>query len=395
MKGSPRHASPAETDRGEDSRRIDAPRPADGELNIRNDSFLLLRRILVGNRPAGDFGRIPEGVPLGKGIDLHYGAVYIIGEIFAVVPDGTDGIPDLVSRPTDAVVLNRPDTLFMHEVIRRRVGSKCKPFHLLQVKDEHIEAAVGNDPRIELAQGTCGAVARVLKDLLPGRLCGSVRLLEILLRHIDFAADFEIIGNIAGKMLDNVRDDAGICCHVLPEFNPIPPRFRQDEIALLIAERHGETVNFVLDNKLRIRKLRQNFRYEGIHGLPGKDVLQGEHGNIVTDEDTGLPLGISAHMNRRRRRIIELRIFRLQPLQLFQQHIVFVVGNLRGVVVVVEPVVVFELAAQGLYAIFDFSFVRHDFFSSLTEKVCAEETPPRAIPPALNANRAQLPKLLP
>ena len=97
----------------------------------------------------------------------------------------------------DPVIFYGPDALFVHVVVSRRMGLECKPFHLLQVEDEHIEAPLGHNTGVKLPEGSGRAVPGILKNRLPGGFCSGVRLFEVLLRHVDLAPDFEVIRHVA------------------------------------------------------------------------------------------------------------------------------------------------------------------------------------------------------
>ena len=63
---------------------------------------------------------------------------------------------------------------------------------VLEVEYEYIQPTGGCNLRVKLAQGACGGVARVGKQLQACRLTGAVQLLEYPLRHIYLASDTKV-----------------------------------------------------------------------------------------------------------------------------------------------------------------------------------------------------------
>ena len=67
---------------------------------------------------------------------------------------------------------------------------------------DDVEAALGDDPRVELLERAGRGVARIGERLLAGLDDGSVHALELGGRHVDFAADFE---HVAGSGISCAR----------------------------------------------------------------------------------------------------------------------------------------------------------------------------------------------
>ena len=108
---------------------------------------------------------------------------------------------------------------------------------------EEAEGAAGGDPRVELAEGAGGGVARVGEGAAGLGLAG-VQGLEVGVGHVDLAADLED-GRGAVKGAGDVGDGAGVGGDVLAGL-AVAAGGGGDEAAGLVAEREREAVDLRL-----------------------------------------------------------------------------------------------------------------------------------------------------
>ena len=162
------------------------------DLHIQQGGDLLLRRILKGDRPFGEFCRRTQQVALGKIVHLDDGAV----DVKAVGSPTLADLPDLLDCLLDAV---HPQIGGRHlkaqsfqPVQRFLVAQNFLPLHLLQVKDKDIQPPLRGDFGIFLPQRTSRCVARIFKGLFLVELLLGHHLLKAGHRHIDLAAHLQI-----------------------------------------------------------------------------------------------------------------------------------------------------------------------------------------------------------
>lgn len=238
----------AEADGVKDGRRRDAARAADGKLDFANDGFLFLGRIFVGDGPAWHFARCAEFFAVDEVVELHDGAVDVVGEVAAALADGLDGLPDFVSRVADAVAVDGLDALRVHVVIGLGVRRKRAPLGRLEVENEHGKVAFLRDAAVELPQRPRRAVARIGKRLEAQKLLPLVDAVKRGLFHIDFAANLEIRQRI-WELLPDIVDDARIRGDILALHDAIAARDGAFELAITVAERHRKAIDLFLDDE--------------------------------------------------------------------------------------------------------------------------------------------------
>ena len=364
----------AEPDRVKDGRRRDAARASDGELDLADDRLLLLGRVLVGNGPARHLGRRAELLAVREIVELDDGAVDVVGQIAAVLTDSRDGLPDLVRRMADLVAVDDLDALLLHEVVRLGMRRERATASCLQVEDEEREMALLRDAAVELPQRAGRAVARIGEGLEPQKLLPRVDGIEGFLLHVDFAAYLEVRQLVRELLLD-VVDDLRILGDVLALHDAVAARDGAHELTVLIAKRHGEAVNFLLDDELRGIELLLQFLDKGEDLFLAEDVLQREHRHIVLDEHAGRAARLPADDLRRRVLGDELRILRLDGLEPQHELVVLVVRDLGVIFVVVAVVVV----ADGLAELRQLFLDLLDGFRRIV--LCHAESPPSYLIP--------------
>ena len=143
----------------------------------------------------------------------------------------------------------------------------------LQVEDEEREMALFRDAAVELTQRSRGAVARIGKGLEPQELLACVDRRKGRLLHVDFAADLEVRQFILELLLD-IADDLGILCDVLALHDAVAACDGAHERAVLVAQRHGEAVNLLLDDEFRIVEFLLQALDKGEDLFFAEDILQ-------------------------------------------------------------------------------------------------------------------------
>ncbi len=144
------------------------------------------------------------------------------------------------------------------------------------------------DGRVELAQRSCGRVARIGKGRTAGFALARVEGREVVFGHEDLAAHLERVGHIrADKGLRDGRDGPDVGRDILTRV-AVAPRGSADEPARHIPQRTGETVD------LRFRRHGQSClgtepeetphaRDELGDLLVGEDIAERQHGHAMSD----------------------------------------------------------------------------------------------------------------
>ena len=141
-------------------------------------------------------------------------------------------------------------------------------------------------------------------------------------------------------------DDSCVLCDVLALHDAVAACDGAHEHTVLVAQRHGEAVNLLLDDELRVVELLLQFLDEGEDLFFAEDILQGEHRHVVTDEQTGGAARLAADHLRRRVLGDELWVLLLDCLEAEHQLIVLVVGDGGIIFIVVAVVVVADCLAE-------------------------------------------------
>ena len=220
--------------------------------------------------------------------------------------------------------------------------------HLAPAVREEAQRTRGRDARVLLAKRSGGGIARVGEDLAAGGFLPLIERLEILLRHVDFAAHLQHVGR-TGDALRNVGDRPHVWRDVLAD-RPVAARRREHQLTALVSDRAGQAVDLGL----------RRHRHEGVGGkvqeslhardelghlILGECILEAEHRPRMRD------LGKRGRRRcakppRRRIRADQVRETLLQLAVLADQSVIVRVADLRRVPVVVELVVARDLLRQ-------------------------------------------------
>ena len=150
----------------------------------------------------------------------------------------------------------------------------------------------GGEPRVELAHGAGGRVARVHEGRLAGRCAALVERLEVRQRHVDLAAHLEQRRRIRDVQPQrDLRDRAQVVGDVLTDL-AVAARHAAHEQPVLVDQRHRQAVDLRLGDELEGRVLDALAREEVAHALdPGAQLLgrarvgQRQHALQVADLD--------------------------------------------------------------------------------------------------------------
>ena len=231
----------------------------------------------------------------------------------------------------------------------------------------HIQPPLRHDARLHRAQRPRGSIARIHRRRQSLRLALLVHLLECLLRHHGLAAHFKFLRNsgFLQPLSRNAQRHAANCAHV-----------RRHVFAdLSIAARHSARQprsaarrSFVVQRQaqpiqLQFRRVlhRQISRQLAHASIPvaqlllGIGVVQAQHRPRVPHllESLGR---LPAHALRRRVRRQQLRMLRLESLQLIHQRVVLRIADRRRVHHVVEVLMPPQFRAQLLNALLRLRF---------------------------------------
>ena len=343
MEHRPADGGARQGDGGKDRRGGHRPGTAHLDLDIQQGGLLLLRRVFVGDGPAGEFCGGTKDISICKVIHLYDCPVDAEGVCPAVFPDALDVLDDLLDIPIDLVLRDDLKAQGPQEVQGIAVGIQCFPLDLLDVKDKDIQPPLGGDLGIFLPQGAGGGVAGVLEGLLPRQLLGLHHPLETLRRHVDLPPDLQ--QRQGDRQLQRHRaDGADVLADILPGKAVAPGgAHRQHPVPVLQGDR--KAVDLGLHHVGGLRDSLPHPAVEVPQFVKGKDVLKGAHLDLVLHRGEGVGSG-APHPHRGRRRGSVLGIGLLQVQQLVKQPVVLKVADLRVVLVVVPVGMVLHLGPE-------------------------------------------------
>ena len=219
--------------RGEVGHRRQRPRPPDVRDDVLDDRFDLLRRELVGDRPAGRPADDAEPVLLIEPIHLDHDAVGLVRKLVALVAPGLrEGDDRLDVEPGLAIGVDG-EAEGVEPVERGRLGGDLRRASLLEeLVGPGRQQPVGRNLRVLLAEGAGAGVAGIRIQREAGLFALGVDPGELRFRHEDLATGVE-----GGGCLEAVRDGLDrpeIGGHVLAR-RAIAPGGSLDEAAALVA----------------------------------------------------------------------------------------------------------------------------------------------------------------
>ena len=238
----------------------------------------LLCRKLVGRCPARRTRSEAEARLQIQPVDLVDHAIDIVIQIGALEPDIAVVPDDLLDRAQPARQWIDRKAPALEDLHHAPLGIFRHLAHLAPGIGEETQVAARRHLWIELAQRTRSGVARVDIGLFALGLHLRIERHEIGFRHIDLAAHFHDIGRIGRQFLRDFADRADIGRDVFTG-RPVPTRGGRHQPAVLVAQRHGQTVDLRLGGKRDglVRHLPEEAidgRHEILHVLVGKRVVE-------------------------------------------------------------------------------------------------------------------------
>jgi len=252
--------------------------------------------------------------------------------VAAVHPGGEEGDGTLRIQSGLAVLLDGES-----EGTQAQEGGALRPRGRLleELVGEEGELPFGGHAGILLAQRAGGGVPGIGVQRQP---LGGARLVEYRerrLRHVDLAAHLAV-DRLAQPFGDRA-DRAHVCRHVLPG-GPVAARRRADEAPALVAQADREAIDLELGDErwLPSAEALGGGGGEGEHLFGRERVGEAEHRPVVPDlaQAAGSP-ATRPDALRRRVAAAQLRVGRLELLELAAQGVVGRVGDLRRIVDVV------------------------------------------------------------
>ena len=236
----------------------------------------LLRRELVGGRPAWCACGGAQGTLQVQVVDLDDDAVDLMNKVVAFLVDLGDALFDGraarqhagVGRDGQAPVAQ----LLVPAHLGGRFGEVLPGLDEADAVGDHRERALGGLGGVLLAQGTGSRIPRIRKSFLISFFPSLIKGQEIGDREVDLAAYLDAGGHRSGQGLRDRGDRAGIISNVFADVAVASGRGAH-ETTVLVQEVDGEAVDLGLGRHLKVG----DTRGLGHAGLPPGELLEGEH----------------------------------------------------------------------------------------------------------------------
>ena len=348
MEGGARHGRAGQKDRIKAGRGGQDTGAAHGHFDAAQGGLLDLRRVLEGDGPAREFVGGAHLFPLGKIVYLDDRTVHIKIQLGTVLSDLLDLCNGLLNVVYHMVARRDRQTKALEVVQTVRMAGQFLPADLLDVEHKNGQAAASGDLCILLPQGTCRRIARVLEGSGPLQFLLRAQLLESLVRHIDLAAHLQKLRRIFQRLGD-AFDCPDVLGHILA-YHAVAAGGRPDEFSVLILQTAGKAVDLDLDHIFRFDACIPYAAVKVAQLIIRKCIQQTFHLDRMGHLGKA-PAGGPTHFLGRRSRRDQLRELRFQRFQFPGQCIVFKILQLRGILVIIEPVVLFNDSAQLLHTL--------------------------------------------
>ena len=355
--------------------------PADVDLDVQQAGLLDLGRVLEGDGPPGELGRRAQLTPLGQAVHLDDGAVHIKAEGGPPLPDLGDFGDGGLDVPPDLVVARGDRQPQLFQVVEAGgVACQLHPPRLLHVEDKDAQPPPSGNLGVLLPQRAGRGVARVLEGGGPLQLLLLAQLAESVVGHIHLPPHLEVGGRVLPfEGLGDAADGPDVLGHILAH-HAVPPGGGPDQLPVLVLQAAGQPVDLDLDHVFRLDAGLPHPAVEVPQLVIAEGVQQALHLDGVGH--LGEPsAGRAAHPLGGGIGDGQLGVGGLQLPQLPRQGVVLKVLQLGGVLVVIKAVVVFDLRAQLLGALFGLFQFRHIRSLSLRSYLCMiPQNPPPGKP---------------
>ncbi len=340
------HDDAADANRLELADRRERAGSPDLNLDVAQHGHGALRRELVRNRPARRARDEAEPFLPVDAVDLVDDAVDVVVERGALLLDLLMERDQLLDRVTQLGQRIGLEAATLEPVDHAGLRAFRHRAHFAPGIGEEAERARGRNGRIFLAQRAGGRVARIGEDGAAFRFLPLVEREEGLLGHVDLAAHLADLGHVAAlQLLRHVFQRADIGGDVLT-LGAVASRRGGDELAVLIAQRHGKPVDLRFGREIDsvVRQFQESLDAAGEidHVLLGKSIVERQHRHRVADLPE-TPGRRRADLLRRRFRGDEIGKALLDRVEALAQRVVLGIGDARRVVLIIALVVALEL----------------------------------------------------
>ncbi len=106
------------------------------QLNVPDYSFLFLRRVLIGYRPARHLCRSADSFPICQIVQFDHSAINIVGQLGTGRTYCLNSFPYLVGSPANLIAVNDGYSLFLHKFVSVCMSGKFPAPDRLQIKYE-------------------------------------------------------------------------------------------------------------------------------------------------------------------------------------------------------------------------------------------------------------------
>ena len=334
---------PAHQHRGEPADRRQLARPPDLNIDALQRGLGPFGREFAGNRPARCLGHKAEPCLIIEPVHLIDHAVYLIIEIrpvFGDVPVANKTFIERLAAGKKRADGHAPAGDGADDLALRRTRNMARRAPAM---GPEFERPLRRYARILLAERAGSGIARIGEQLAPGLFLRCIERREIGFAHINFATNFKDIRDIlASQSLRNSGDMGDIGSDILAHL-PVPPRGRQHQRAMLIAQRAGEPVNLVLHGESDLGILREIEialhplrKFEQL--LVRKRIVEAKHPDFMGNFGKRRGGDVMPDLLRRRIRAHQMRELRFQLGIAADQRIIFGIGNFRSIFSMIELV---------------------------------------------------------
>ncbi len=243
----------------------------------------------------------------------------------------------------------------MPVILRQRLGD------LADCVAEERQIPRGRDAGVEQLERSGGRVAGIGECGLPRLGSGFVQCHERLRGHVDLAPNLQHVRHLLAivQTQRNRPDRPDVCGDIVAYF-AVASRGAGCQNAILVSQADRQAVDLQLDHIVVIGRaqLLANPLVERLQLIGVVCVVDAQHGDAMANRGE-LPQRPASDALRGRVRRHQLRVLRLQPLELCKQLVILLVRNLRRVLDVVQVVVPADLPPEPIHSFADFLCHRH------------------------------------
>ena len=348
VKGRPRHSGAREEYRIKTRRRRQDTGTAHSNFNAAQGRFLDFRRIFEGNRPARKFVGGTHQIPLSKIVDLDDRAVHIKVQTGTVLTDLFDLRNGILNVVDDVVPRRHRQAQTLQIIQTLGMGRQLLPADLLHIEHKDGKAAASGDLCVFLPQGPCCRIPRVLEGRCPWISCSAQRcrnaswgIYTSPRTSRNSGAFFRVLG-----IFLMARTLAVTSSPTTPSPR-VDARTRTPFSYSKLQERPSILISTTYSGSMPAsRTLRSKSRSSSYEKSIQKALHLDRMGHLRQ-----LAAGRPTHLLGRGAGRDQLRKFCLQCLQFPRQGIVFIILQLRGILIVIKPVVLFNYCAKLFHAL--------------------------------------------